>query len=88
MLARLCAAFRTQPDGSMKILSVDLHEALAGNPVDNIVIQPTRPFAGAPQSDRVDPPTVFIKGESRQTGALSPHYEHAVEDFGSRSRGN
>ncbi len=32
--------FRTQPDGTMKILSVDLREALAGNPVDNVVMQP------------------------------------------------
>ena len=32
--------FRTQADGTMKILSVDLREALAGNPVDNIVLQP------------------------------------------------
>src|SRR6266850_1491272 len=30
--------FRTQPDGTMKILSVDLREALAGNPMDNVVM--------------------------------------------------
>src|SRR6267378_363827 len=32
--------FRTQADGTMKILSVNLAEALAGNPVDNLLLEP------------------------------------------------
>jgi protein involved in polysaccharide export with SLBB domain len=32
--------FRTQADGTMKIFSVNLGEALEGNPIDNLVLQP------------------------------------------------
>src|SRR5947208_16949904 len=60
--------FRTQPDGSMKILSVDLREALAGNPVDNIVIQPRDRLLVHRNPTRVDPPTVYIKGEVTKPG--------------------
>ena len=32
--------FRTQPDGTMKIFSVNLSGALAGNPMDNLLLEP------------------------------------------------
>jgi protein involved in polysaccharide export with SLBB domain len=60
--------FRTQPDGTMKILSVDLREALAGNPVDNILIQPRDRLLIHRNSARVEPPTVYITGEVAKPG--------------------
>jgi len=46
----------------MKILSVDLREALAGNPADNILIQRARPLTGPSRNlTQVEPPTVYIK---------------------------
>src|SRR6266478_1310195 len=73
--------FRTQPDGSMKILSVDLHEALAGNPVDNIVIQPRDRLLVHRNPTRVDPPTVFIKGEVAKPGRYPLTTNMRVDDL-------
>jgi len=60
--------FRTQADGTMKIMSVDLGEALAGNPVDNIVIQPRDRLLIHRKFERVDAPTVNISGEVTKPG--------------------
>jgi polysaccharide export outer membrane protein len=60
--------FRTQADGSLRILSVDLHEALAGNPIDNIVIQPRDRLLIHRMLAKVDPPTVNITGEVAKPG--------------------
>jgi len=77
--------FRTQPDGTMKILSVDLKEALAGNPVDNVVMQPRDRLLVHRNPSRVDPPTVFIKGEVAKPGRYPLTYKHARRRSGARS---
>jgi protein involved in polysaccharide export with SLBB domain len=73
--------FRTQPDGSMKILSVDLREALAGNPLDNVVIQSRDRLLVHRNPTRVDPPTVFIKGEVAKPGRYPLTTNMRVEDL-------
>jgi len=73
--------FRTQPDGTMKILSVDLREALAGNPVDNILIQPRDRLLIHRNSARVDPPTVYITGEVAKPGRYPLTTNMHVEDL-------
>ena len=73
--------FRTQPDGTMKILSVDLREALAGNPVDNILIQPRDRLLVHRNSARVDPPTVYITGEVAKPGRYPLTTNMHVEDL-------
>jgi protein involved in polysaccharide export with SLBB domain len=60
--------FRTQADGTLRIISVDLHEALAGNPIDNIVIQPRDRLLIHKKLERVDAPTVNITGEVAKPG--------------------
>lgn len=60
--------FRTQADGTMRILSVDLKEALDGNPVDNILLQPRDRILVHRSFARVDPPTVYVKGEVAKPG--------------------
>jgi protein involved in polysaccharide export with SLBB domain len=73
--------FRTQPDGTMKILSVDLREALAGNPVDNIIMQPRDRLLVHRNSARVEPPTVYIKGEVTKPGRYPLTTNMRVEDL-------
>jgi protein involved in polysaccharide export with SLBB domain len=73
--------FRTQPDGTMKILSVDLREALAGNPVDNILIQPRDRLLIHRNTARVDPPTVYITGEVAKPGRYPLTTNMHVEDL-------
>jgi polysaccharide export outer membrane protein len=73
--------FRTQLDGTMKILSVNLREALAGNPVDNILIQPRDRLMIHRNSARVDPPTVYITGEVAKPGRYPLTTNMHVEDL-------
>jgi len=60
--------FRNQPDGTLRILSVDLREALAGNPVDNIIIQPRDRLLIHRKPEKIDAPTVNITGEVAKPG--------------------
>jgi protein involved in polysaccharide export with SLBB domain len=73
--------FRTQPDGTMKILSVNLREALAGNPVDNVIMQPRDRLLIHRNSARVDPPTVYITGEVAKPGRYPLTTNMHVEDL-------
>jgi protein involved in polysaccharide export with SLBB domain len=73
--------FRTQPDGTMRILSVDLREALAGNPVDNIVLQPRDRLLIHKTLAKVDAPTVDIKGEVAKPGRYPLTSNMRVEDL-------
>jgi polysaccharide export outer membrane protein len=73
--------FRTQPDGTMKILSVDLREALAGNPVDNILIQPRDRLLVHRNSARVEPATVYITGEVAKPGRYPLTTNMNLEDL-------
>jgi protein involved in polysaccharide export with SLBB domain len=73
--------FRTQADGTMKILSVDLREALAGNPIDNVVMEPRDRLLVHRNPSRVDPPTVFIKGEVAKPGRYPLTTNMHVEDL-------
>jgi protein involved in polysaccharide export with SLBB domain len=60
--------FRSESDGTLKILSVDLHEALAGNPAANIVLQPRDRLLIHRALAKVDAPSVDIKGEVAKPG--------------------
>jgi protein involved in polysaccharide export with SLBB domain len=73
--------FRTQPDGTMKILSVNLGAALAGNPVDDIVLEPRDRLLVHRNSATVDPPTVDVKGEVAKPGRYPLTTNMHVEDL-------
>ena len=68
--ASLSAAqlFRTQSDGTMKILSVNLREALAGSPTDDLLLEPRDRLLIQKNPARVDPATVEIRGEVPRPG--------------------
>ena len=60
--------FRTESDGSMRILSVDLRQALDGNPVDNLLLQSRDRLLVHRNLAQVQAPTVYIKGEVAKPG--------------------
>jgi protein involved in polysaccharide export with SLBB domain len=60
--------FRREPDGTSKIVSINLREALAGNPVDNILLRPRDHLFVHRVAAKVDPATVYIKGEVAKPG--------------------
>jgi len=73
--------FRTQADGTMKILSVNLAEALAGDPIDNILLQPRDRLLIQRSSAKLDPATVYIKGEVAKPGRYPLTTNMHVEDL-------
>lgn len=60
--------YRYQPDSKLKIMSVNLREALAGNPIDNILLQPRDRLLIHKNPAKVDPASVHIKGEVAKPG--------------------
>ena len=60
--------FRAQPDGSLKILDVNLAAAMDADPLDNVIVQPRDRIIVHRALYRVDPPSVFIKGEVANPG--------------------
>ena len=60
--------FRYGPDSKLKIFSVNLTEALAGNPIDNVLLQPRDRIVIHKNLAKADPPSVYIKGEVGKPG--------------------
>jgi protein involved in polysaccharide export with SLBB domain len=73
--------FRSQTDGTLKILSVNLNGALEGNPVDNVLLQPRDRVLIHRSSARVDPATVYIRGEVAKPGRYPLTTNMRVEDL-------
>ena len=73
--------FRTQADGTLKILSVNLREALVGNPVDNILLESRDRIVVHRNPAKVDPSTVYIKGEVAKPGRYPLTTNMRVEDL-------
>jgi polysaccharide export outer membrane protein len=60
--------FRTESNGTLRILSVDLRQALEGNPVDNLLLQSRDRVLVHRNPAQVEVPTVYIKGEVAKPG--------------------
>jgi polysaccharide biosynthesis/export protein len=60
--------FRTQPDGSLRILNVNLAAALDADPLENVLVQPRDRIIVHRSLYRVDPPSVYIRGEVANPG--------------------
>jgi len=73
--------FRTQADGTMKILSVDLRQALEGNPLDNVALQARDRILIHRNAANVEPATVYIKGEVAKPGRYPLATNMRVEDL-------
>jgi polysaccharide export outer membrane protein len=60
--------FRHESDSRLKIFSVNLAEALTGDPLHNVLLQPRDRILLHRNLAKVDPPSVFIKGEVSKPG--------------------
>jgi protein involved in polysaccharide export with SLBB domain len=67
--------FRINPDGTSKIFSVNLREALEGNSADNILLQPRDRLLIHRNALSVEPSTVEITGEVAKPGRY-PHTDN------------
>lgn len=73
--------FRTEADGNTKIMSVNLAEALAGDPIQNILLEPRDRLLVHRNFEQVDPPTVDVKGEVAKPGRYPLTANMHVEDL-------
>lgn len=73
--------FRTESDGTLKIFSVNLGGALTGNPMDNILLEPRDRVLVHRSSAKVDPPTVYVKGEVAKPGRYPLTTNMHIEDL-------
>lgn len=60
--------FRYLPDGKFKIFSVNLNQALEGDPTEDILLQPRDRLLIHRNPDAVEPATVYIQGEVARPG--------------------
>jgi polysaccharide export outer membrane protein len=60
--------FRYLPDGKFKVFSVSLGQALGGDPVENIILQPRDRLLIHRNPDAVEPASVYIQGEVAKPG--------------------
>jgi hypothetical protein len=74
---------RVAADGTSKILSVNLGQALAGNPIDNVAQMPRDRLLIHRNAERVEPPTVNITGEEliHKAGGLQRSADTTVADL-------
>ena len=73
--------FRYLPDGKFKIFSVNLSEALGGDPVENIILQPRDRLLIHRNPDAVEPATVYIQGEVGKPGRYPLSTNMRVSDL-------
>jgi protein involved in polysaccharide export with SLBB domain len=60
--------FREQRDGTTQVFSVNLRNALEGSPLDNIVVEPRDRILIHRQPQKVDPPSVSVRGDVGRPG--------------------
>jgi polysaccharide biosynthesis/export protein len=60
--------FRYMPDGKLQVFSVNLNQALEGNQIDNIVLEPRDRLLIHRNPDAVERATVYVKGEVGKPG--------------------
>ena len=73
--------FRTQPDGSVRILDVNLEAALDADPLENVLVQPRDRIIVHRSLYRVDPPSVYAEGEVVNPGRYPLAADMRIEDL-------
>jgi protein involved in polysaccharide export with SLBB domain len=73
--------FRQQPDGTTRVLSVNLSEALAGDPLNNVLLQPRDRILVHRQPEQVSPPSVYVRGDVARPGRYPLAAHMTVSDL-------
>jgi protein involved in polysaccharide export with SLBB domain len=79
--------FRRQPDGTTRVLSIDLSDALAGGALNNVVIQPRDRILVHRNPEQVSPPSVYVKGDVARPGRYPLAANMGVSDLVSSAGG-
>lgn len=73
--------FRALPDGTTKVFSISLREALAGDPLNNILLEPLDRLLVHRQPEKVNPPSVYVRGEVGRPGRYPLASDMRVSDL-------
>ena len=60
--------FRKQPDGTTRVFSVNLRDALAGEPLNNVLLQPRDRILVHRQPEQVSSASVLVRGDVAKPG--------------------
>ena len=60
--------FRRQPDGTTRVFSINLNDALAGDPLNNVLVQPRDRILVHRQPQQVSPASVYVRGDVARPG--------------------
>lgn len=72
---------RYNADGSLKIGSIDLARAMSGDPLENVILQPRDRLMIQRKPERVDPSTVYLRGEVASPGRFPLTQNLTVRDL-------
>jgi polysaccharide export outer membrane protein len=73
--------FRALPDGSTKVFSISLRDALSGDPLNNILVEPRDRILVHRQPERVNPASVYVRGEVARPGRYPLASDMRVSDL-------
>jgi protein involved in polysaccharide export with SLBB domain len=60
--------FRRQPDGTTRVFSINLRDALTGDPLNNVLVQPRDRILVHRQPEQVSPANVYVRGDVARPG--------------------
>jgi polysaccharide biosynthesis/export protein len=60
--------FRRQPDGATRVLSINLRDAIAGDPLNNVLVQPRDRILIHRQPEQVSQASVYVRGDVARSG--------------------
>jgi polysaccharide export outer membrane protein len=60
--------FRGQPDGTTRVFSINLRDALTGDPLNNVLVQPRDRILVHRQPEQVSPANVYVRGDVARPG--------------------
>jgi polysaccharide biosynthesis/export protein len=60
--------FRRQPDGATRVFSINLNDALAGDPLNNVLVLPRDRILVHRQPEQVSPASVYVRGDVARPG--------------------
>lgn len=73
--------FRRQGDGTTRVLSINLREALAGDPLNNVLVEPRDRILVHRQPEQVSARSVYVKGEVARPGRYPLAVNMSIADL-------
>lgn len=73
--------FRSLPDGTTRVFSISLREALSGDPLNNLLVEPRDRILVHRQPGRVNPASVYVRGEVSRPGRYPLTSDMRISDL-------